>query len=257
MRNLARDLNLFTVLARMHLHASDYRSFLGALWSFIGPLLTVAVLYFIFAEAIGRSVPLYPLSLLVGVVTLNFFFRTVQTIMQAVLQSRDIVLHSVAPSEVLLLSALAVPVIKFAVEMSVCAVLAACAGVFGLGEFFRLAGGLLLFVGLSGGIGLTLAVLNCLASDVNEIWTVVSPLFFFVTPIFYTLDMLSPMVRSLVYWLNPLTPFILTFQQCVTGGPIPYAHGGNLWVGALQSVFFLILGFSWFKRVEKQILEYL
>ena len=49
------------------------RSVLGMLWSFLNPLLTMSVQYFVFSTIFKSDIPNYPAYLLIGIVSFNFF----------------------------------------------------------------------------------------------------------------------------------------------------------------------------------------
>lgn len=49
------------------------RSVLGVFWSFLNPLLTMCVQYFVFSMIFKSDIPYYAVYLLIGIVTFNFF----------------------------------------------------------------------------------------------------------------------------------------------------------------------------------------
>ncbi|MDP3921245.1 MAG: ABC transporter permease [Candidatus Omnitrophota bacterium] len=257
MKNLKKHLNLFLVLSRMHIISSDYRSFLGALWSFAGPLLSLGVLYFIFIDRFGRQIPHFPLRLLIGIVLLSSFKLVVQVVMQAVSANRDVIINSLTPPLVIVLSAVSVPFLKFIVEITVCIALAVFAGIFPFRNIFSLLGLSVFFFLLSLGVGFILAILYSFATDVLEIWNSISPILFFVCPIFYTLNMLSPWGRNLAYTLNPLTPFMICFQTLILGVQEPHLTSATYLHALLWALSLFLIGLFLSKKFEKQILEYL
>lgn len=255
MNGLKNNLNLLRVLTRMHLRSSDYRTFLGALWSLVGPLLTFAVLYFIFVDRFGSGITLFSLKLLTGVVVIQFFLAVVQITMNAIRQSRDVVVDSLTPSEVLLAAPLMVPLLKFVVEISLCIVLAVSYGVFHPANILGLLILSFLFLILSVGVGLYLGVLNSLAADVGEIWQRIQPIFLFVSPVFYSLDMLSPWSQLAVYWLNPAASFLISYQSLISGSPVPCFSAWTMVRAALYAAVIFSTGYVFFKKFEKQIME--
>lgn len=255
MSSLKKNLNLFWVLSRMHLRTSDYRSLLGAMWSFAGPLLTFAVLYFIFVDRFGQHISSFSLKLFVGIFVLNFFLNVIQLTMHAFVCSRDIVINSLTPSEILLTAPLSVPVYKFTVEMGLCMAIGLFQGKFAPADLGWVLGLMAALLFMGWGLGLILAVLNSMASDVGEIWQRISPLLFFVTPIFYYLNMLSPWGGFAVYWLNPLTPFVLSFQEKLGGGGVPCWSPFTLWQALFLALAFSAGGYRYFKRYEKRLME--
>ncbi|MCM8781788.1 MAG: hypothetical protein NC828_01890, partial [Candidatus Omnitrophica bacterium] len=55
--------DILTELIRANLKVRDYNSILGVLWSLLGPLVTLVVLYFIFRTRFGQGIKAYPLYL--------------------------------------------------------------------------------------------------------------------------------------------------------------------------------------------------
>ena len=257
MTQLRKRLNLLYVLMVMHLKASDYRSLFGILWSFIGPALTFAVLYFIFIDRMGRQIPLFPIKLLTGVVTLYFFMSVVNITNTALSQRRDIVINSTTPTEILIFSALIVPATKFFVELSLCALLAAWHKVLIPAHLPLMAVTAAVFLFMSVGVGLLLEVLSTFASDVQEIWNRITPIFYFATPIFYGLEMLSQWGRQIVFWANPITPFLLSFRFLLLGERPQFEPVPVLILGPVYAVLFFGFGYFWFKKIERVMVQQL
>ena len=254
-REWKRQLNLLLVLSRMHVRSNDYRTFLGALWSLVGPIITFSVLYFISVDRFGRSITLFSLKLLTGVVAVNFFNAVVRVVMLAVRQGREVAVDCLVPYEIFIAAPLIVPLTKFFVEMGLCLLVAFTMGALRLANipWVILCG--FLFCLMATGVALILGVLNFLAADVSEIWTRIESLLLFVTPVFYSLDSLSVWARKLVLWLNPATPFILSFQTLVSNDPVPGLSGALLARGIFVMLSYLAFGSFLLKKCEKQILE--
>lgn len=250
-----KNLNLFYVLIRTYFKTGDYRSFLGAFWSFLGPLMTFLVMYFIFRDRFGRQIPYFPVFLLASIIPLTFFISIVNNTLSFLEKHRNILLNSKTPPEILLLASLTTPVLKFLVEITLCMLLALLAGTFNPLYFPFLIILCLLFFFMSLGTGMIMAILKRSAGDIQEIWQILSRLLLFVTPTFYTLDMLSQWGRSTVLLLNPLTPFILSFQSIIMGEDVPYFGIGTLLQILVYSSGCFIIGYSWFKHSEVYLAE--
>ncbi len=255
MKTLRQNLNLLSVLCRANFRSSDYRSFAGALWSFIGPLIVFSVTYFIFVDRFGRQISYFPLTLLTGIITIGYFSNTVTYTMRFFPAHREILMNSRAPAAVLLPASLFVPSIKFFVEFTLCVLFAFSQGIL---EPSNLALALALIpflILLAVGIGLCLAVLSQLAGDVQEIWFVLAQMLLFITPVFYQLPMISPFARIVVAVFNPVTPFILSFQSLLTSHPVPYFQTGTLVQAAAYGMASFLAGWTYFKRMERQMVE--
>lgn len=250
-----RHLNLLRVLSHMHMRTNDYRTFLGALWSFLGPVITFAVLYFIAVDRFGKNVSLFSLKLLVGVIAVNFFNAVVRILMAAVRQSREVAIDCVVPSEIFIAAPLVVPLTKFFVEMGLCLLAAFFMGALRPENIPWIFLNALFFCLLASGFALILGVLNFLAGDIHEIWSRIESLIFFVTPVFYSLNSISPYAQKLVLWLNPVTAFVLAFQTLVSGDPVPGLDAGLVARGIAYAFLFLGAGYYLLKKFEKQIVE--
>ncbi len=250
-----RHFNILYVLASMHMRSNDYRTFLGALWSLLGPLITFSVLYFVTIENFGHGVTLFSLKLLVGVVALNFFNAVVQILMTAVRQSREIAVDCLVPSEIFIAAPLVVPLTKFCVEMGLCLVVAFAMGALRAANIPLILVTGFFFCVMASGLALILGVLNFLAADVNEIWVRFESLILVITPVFYTVSSLPPVARNLVLWLNPTTPFVLTLQALASNDAVPGLGISLVIRGIVYSFLFLGAGYALLKKFEKQILE--
>ncbi len=216
------DAELLLELIRARLKASDHNSTLGMLWSLIGPTTMMAVMYFVFSTRFGGRLDAYPLYLLIGIVLVSFFVTCTRYMIVVLLGDRRLLLNSTVPRGAVLISAAAVHVQKLLVELALCGLLSAIYGLITWRGLALVAPLVVAYVALAVGAGMVLAMLFAFARDVEHVWIVSSWVLFFVSPVFYALDSLSPLAATAVYWLNPLTPFVLAFRDALIGG------GGDL-----------------------------
>ena len=245
--------NLLRELASANLQLSDHNSILGAAWGLLAPGLMLGVLWIVFGSHFGRGVAAYPLYLLVGIVTVGFFLTATRYLMTLFQTNRSVLLDSTVPRETLIVSNLIPHVYKFGIELLLCI---ACATTYGLLSW-RI--GLLLvplviaYVAFVLGIGFLLAIAHCFTSDVEHVWMITSRLLFFATPVFYTLDSLGPVAQRAVYWLNPVTPFVLAFRNVLLADEAldPVVHAHALAVGVAS----FLVGYGVFLRWESLAVE--
>jgi ABC-type polysaccharide/polyol phosphate export permease len=67
--------------------------------------------------------------------------------------------------------------------------------------------------------------------------------------------MLSPWARKSLYWLNPLSSFVLSFQHALVGGDIPYFLNTTPLIGFTYGLLFFAFGLLCFRRLQKIIVE--
>src|SRR5687768_4642565 len=71
----------------------DQSTVLGFLWSFLHPLILLALLYLIFQGRIGQSIPHYPLFLLIGIVQYTHFSKSTSGGMRSLTRMRGVTVN--------------------------------------------------------------------------------------------------------------------------------------------------------------------
>jgi ABC-type polysaccharide/polyol phosphate export permease len=247
------DRNLLRELIRAKLKATDYDSIFGLFWSLIGPLLLLVVMYLIFRQRFGQKVYAYPLYLLLGIVCVNFFVASTGHLIRMFLVNRDTMLNVAMHREILVLSEFFIHTYKFLIELTLCCGLSVFYGLFSWKGLLLSLPLILAYLGFVLGIGLALSLVYCFSRDIGHVWGLVTRLLYFVTPVFYTMNSISPLAKKAVYWLNPLTQFTISFHEIFMGkGKINlliYLHA--MFLGA----FYFTLGYLLFRLFETKGIE--
>jgi ABC-type polysaccharide/polyol phosphate export permease len=199
-------------LVRANIKASDYHSFLGGMWSLVGTTVMLATFYFIFNKHFGQKINGYPLYLLTGIILVNFFITATSHLLKVLIFNRDIALNSTIPRESLILATISINTWKLGIELAICTLISLAYGLYTWKSALLFFPILASFLALVLGTGLALSLFYCFARDVEHVWAIFSRLFLFATPVFYTVESLSPTMRSVILHLNPLTPFLTSFR---------------------------------------------
>lgn len=244
---------LLIELIRAKFKVNDHNSVLGSLWSLLGPICLALIMYTVFKARFGSGVKNYPLHLLVGVTSVNFFILATNSAISIFSVNRMVVLNSIAPAENFAIANVFLDAYKFMVGLLVCFCLSILSGVFTWRAVLLVIPLAVSYMALAFGVTLVLSTIYCFVRDVYFIWGTVSRLFLFGTPIFYTLESLSLTARKIIYWCNPLTPFVISFQEIFSGADnvnmAVYSHG------IAYGIMFFILGYSVFFTFENMALE--
>ena len=243
--------NLLVELIRAQFKLIDHNSLLGFLWSFLGPLAMFAVTYAIFSVRFGKNIPAYPLYLLSGIILVNFFVNATFQVMQSFYAAMPVMLNTTAPRKVILIANVGIVLYKFLLELLFCVALSFFYNKFSLAMSILAIPILLAFIAFILGISSVLALCNCLVRDVEHLWILLSRVFFFITPAFYELKDISPWASRLVYFANPLTPFVVSLRSLLMGGFDATSYGYSL----LWGVFFFALGLGAFGLLENTAVE--
>ena len=103
------------------------------------------------------------------------------------------------------------------------------------------------------GIGWILSLVSLIARDINHALGLIIMILFVLSPFAYTPDMVPKALKPLIY-LNPMSYFVLTFQQLICYGtwPDPFAAGGAV-ILAFVSFF---AGFAVFQKAKYVFFDY-
>lgn len=243
---------LFLELLRAAIKTADHNSLLGALWSLLAPFVMLVALYVVFRQRFGGQVAAYPLYLLIGISLVNYFVTATRFLITVAHANRELLLDSTAPRETVFASQLAVHTEKLLIEVAIFAGFSAWYGLLTPLAILEALPLVVAFTALTAGIGLSLTLVYCFARDIEHIWSLVSRLLLFVTPVFYAVDDLSPGSRFVVLWLNPLTPFLVTMRQAFMNEPI--SVGIYLWALLVGSLA-LAVGYGAFLVLENAAVE--
>ena len=105
------------------------------------------------------------------------------------------------------------------------------------------------------GLGLFLAQANVFFRDIGNIWGVVTLAWMYLTPIFYSIDNLSPVLRYWIPKVNPMYIYITQFRDFVlTGG---WTWTVLIWRGLFISLLMLAIGLWSFARNKDKFILYI
>ena len=213
--------NLLRELTVSQIKLKDQSTFFGLVWSFLNPLLLVAVLYLFFQARLAQDIPHYALYLLIGVIHYTHFSTGTSASMHVLVSMRQLTGQVIFPKELLVLGAVLANSFEFVLEMLLVLLLAAWANVPLTGALLWLLPVFVLQFILVLWVSLTLACLNVFVRDLTHIYNVFLRLLFFITPIFYAPEFLGPTLARRVLLLNPLAQLMMLSRAIILDGIPP------------------------------------
>ena len=236
--------------------AQEKNSSLGMIWHLLNPLLMTAVLFLVFSRVqFLQGIEHYSLFILAGLIHYNFFINATQRSAASFLQSRPLILNTTVPLELLMLRQTSIEGLTLFIEVMLVLALGAFMGV-ELGASLLLYP--LVFIGtlaLSLGASLFLCSLVVFFSDLNYIWGVFCRLLFFLTPLFFSIDLVPEGFARFLLQLNPLTQLISVARETLVYG----GHVGIMDVGMalLGPLLVLVFGVIVFRASRDRIADYI
>jgi len=227
-------------------------SLLGALWSFLEPMLMLGILYLIFSHVFKSDIENYPLYLLLGIIMWNFFGRSTSTGLGSIVARTGIVKQTYFPRDILPISSCITAFLMLGVEFVV---------FFGFVVGFQFVPPItililpvlvvLLFC-LTLGISFILSVLFIKFRDIQNVWNIVTYAGFFLTPVIYDISIFPEHIGKLLL-LNPVAQFLDIAHDAVLYGQLPSVFAISY--TAIFSVGILIVGYIIFKHYEFKVVE--
>ncbi|MBI3970054.1 MAG: ABC transporter permease [Chloroflexi bacterium] len=257
LRELWAYRDLLLNLVRRDLSVRYKRSALGFLWSFLNPLLMMLVFTIVFMVVKPQSVRSYPLFVLAGLLPWNYMAGSLSGAVRSITSNANLIDKVYFPREVLPLSVVLANLVNFllslAVFLPIAALLGADLSVWTLALPLIVVVQLLLVAGLA----LLLSALNVAYRDTELVLDVALTAWFFLTPIFYELELLPNRVLGIdvwrfVYTLNPMATLVTDYRYITL---YHYPVIKHTLVSLAQAVLLLVVGWAYFRRKAPSFAE--
>lgn len=245
-----RDL-LYNLVAR-DLKVRYRGSVLGFFWTLLNPLLMMAVFTLVFRVMTRREIDNFPQFALLGLLSWNFLAGSLVGAMHSITSNGSLINKVYFPREVLPLSVVIANLVNFLLTLPVYFALAIVLRSPPPGQnIIFLPAIILLQVMFVAGLALILAALNVLFRDTGAFLEVGLLAWFFLTPVFYQLELLpNPSLLGLdvwrwVYILNPMATIITDYRYIVLYNIPPIRM---TLITIAEAVALLVLGWWFFRR---------
>lgn len=256
--NLKKNRSLIYNFIRRDVRIKYRNSILGYIWTILQPLLLAGVYYFVFTIIADQTEKLYPIWVLIGVITWQFFGRSLNGSITSISRNSGMIKQIYFPREIFAIttvgsnlvittmSLLVVIPFIFYYELS-----------FGI-HFLWLIAGLMISAILALGLGLMLAPLNAVHGDIAHLFQFITKAGFFLSPVMWTLRMIPDSKNDLAQYMF-LNPMVVPLEMMRCG-----LDGSNLGISQswiMYSVVFaftsLLIGVIVFMRTESKAVKYI
>lgn len=227
-------------------------SVLGVLWSIVEPLLMLGVLFVVFSTMFKFEIEHFPIYLLSGIITYNFFKNGTSIALSSLSNRSSLITQIYFPRSIPAISSTITASIMLIVELTIL-------GIFmvlfqftpSLTILYLIPIYLLAFVFVLG-VSLGLSVLNVKFKDTEFIWGIVLHAGFFLTPIFYQFDFLPENVQNILQF-SPMVQIVTMVHHVTLYGVFPPL---NSILFASVSIFLVLgIGYFIFRRYQARIVE--
>ncbi len=204
-------------------------SFLGLVWSLLAPAMAIVVYALVFGFALRNGYPEFVILLFSGLLVWNLFATSVLTATGSIVNNAGLVKKVSFPREILALASVGSGAVFFFFQACVMVIfLVALQWRPAYGEMYLILVALVPLFVFSSAVAIFLAAVNVHLRDVQHlVEVVVGSAWFWFCPIVYSYQaVIYPRLSEhhilWLYFLNPLTPIVLTFERVI------YARTGIL-----------------------------
>ena len=254
--NIAKDLYNYRELLKTNITkdvGGKYKnSVLGVLWSFINPLLQIAVYALVFQVILKSDIENYTVYLCCGLIPWQYFSSVVLRGAAVIVDNANIIKKVYFPREILPISVVASEGVNFLISTTIILGFVIFGGI-GLSwnilwYFVILA---IQFV-VSIGVALIVSSLTVYFRDLLHLLGILIQLLFYATPIVYSISSVPTNLQWIVK-INPMSYLIEGYRAIFYSKVPPDFH--NLGIALIMGIVLCVVGYFAFRKLEKGFAE--
>lgn len=228
------------------------KAMFGFWWAVVTPLILTFSIDIIFTHVFKVNIPNFTLFVLSGIIPWLFFSNTVIDVTNSFAADSAILKQGIFSREFIPISCVIANFLSFLIGVTFLLPLFLIAKPqIAKALPFLLLVFVLHLVFLTG-LGLIFATINAFHDDLMHFLSVGLMLWFWVTPVFYSLQMLDFPYRWICL-LNPLTYYIVLYRQVLYDGRIPSLEFFS--IASFISIIFFIGGYRFFIKREQELFK--
>ena len=229
-------------------------SVLGVMWSFLNPLLQLAVYAVIFGALLAGGDNTYHIYICVALIPWTYFTTAITQSAYTIIGNADIIKKVYFPREILPISVVTSGAVNFVISTAIILAFVLISGL-GISKYIILYP-VILFIQyvLLLGIGFIISSITVYFRDLEHIIGIILMVAFYGTPIVYKIEQL-PENLQLLMQLNPMTHLINAYRDIFYYQQMPNIKALAILFGI--SVVLLVVGYAIFKKLQKGFAEQL
>ena len=225
---------------------------LGLWWAVISPLLLAISINFVFTSVFKINIPNYTLFILAGIIPWFFFSGALGEATNSFIVNSSVLKQSIFPREFIPISSILANLLNFLIGFIFLFPLFVILN-FRVLKLLPFLFPIIIFHFLFVlGLGLIFSLVNVFLRDLFPFLSIVFMVWFWITPVFYSLEMLSFPFRW-VCLFNPMTYYVILYQNILFQAEIPSLS--LIFIALSISLLFFILGYIVFMKKEAMLLK--
>lgn len=227
-------------------------SFLGILWSFINPLLQIAVYAFVFQIIMRSNIENYAVYLCCALIPWQYFSSVVLRGAATIIDNGNVIKKVYFPREILPISIVTSEGVNFLISTII---IIGFVVVSGIGLSVNIFWYFLIFAIqyiISLGVSLIVSSLSVYFRDLLHLLGVFMQLLFYATPIVYSINDVPAQFQWLLK-INPMSYLIDGYRSIFYSKVTPNFH--SLAIALIMGIILCVIGYFIFRKLEKGFAE--
>lgn len=242
---------LLTQLVGRDFKTKYKRSVLGVLWSMLNPLLTMCVQYIVFSELFRWDIDNFAVYLLIGTVMFNFFTEATSQALVSITGSASLITKVYVPTYIFPLSKVLSSCINLGFSTIALYAILFIQGVPLNIHHLLMPFGYACLIAFAIGMGLILASLMVYFRDTQFLYSIVTVLWMYLTPLFYPIDIVPDRFLPIVK-CNPMFHFIRYVRNLILDNTMPTLRAHL--VCLFFAVASLVIGWAVYQKAKKNFI---
>jgi len=257
--NLKNNFQMLRHFISRDLKVRYHNSFIGYGWSLLEPLALTITFYILFAILSDDKDPYRPLTILLGILAWSLFARTLTSGTVSLQRNSSMIKRVYFPREMFMFSKCGYQLIQISLSLFVIIPLLWNYDLMPTINILLLPIGLVLIAMLALSLAFFTSILQTKARDMEHLVTVGVRISFYLTPVFYPLNMITggripAQYADLYLYLNPMATYITMIRSAFTGDELGIPQH-NLIFTIFATVILFWIGSIYFMRNERRAVK--
>ena len=230
------------------------RSVLGIFWSVLNPLLMMIVISAVFSYLFRFDIEYYPVYYLTGYIIFTMFSSSTSGAISSIIGAAGLIKKMYMPKYLFPIEKCLFEFINTSVSIIALIVVLIWLQLPVSFSWLLIPIPFLFVLIFSIGISFILSALNVYFRDVGHLYSVVTKVLIYATPVFYPVSILPPKIMAIMNY-NPLYHFIDYFRVLVIDGKIPSLDSALICTAFALGTF--LFGALVFKMLQRKFILYI
>ncbi len=251
--SLLKSIDILKILVYKEWVVKYKSTFLGYIWSIAHPLMLALVFYIAFKIVVKVPIENYTLFLVSGLFAWQWFMNSVSIGVWSFVANAPLIKKTIFPRYLLVMASVIVDMIHFVVSIPIIMLVLYLYSYdfFHIEWLYQLPLLIVIQILLSFSFALIFGTLNVFVRDVDRIISLLLMLMMYLTPIFYSLDMV-PKSLKVWFYLNPMVAIVELWREVFYNGSLDFTL---LAISFGHLIFWLFLGYVIYQKLSYKFAE--